>query len=216
MPQRPESRVLSRTHTLEFKGPTGRRCPVVIDGSRPTVSSPAGEHHLYRIDLEAAMPFLLAHLKGPDQVLRKCRSSLGVSGTAGEGGLAPPNERRHDEEGGSRIAARAVALIREDHKAAVPLLIQGLKEDKAGYNHRFSGEAFGRWGPEAREAVPALIEALSDKAPKVRRTAASTLGRIGPDAKAALPSLRILLQDEDRAVRIAAGEGVEKVGGARK
>src|SRR5436190_23433397 len=50
--------------------------------------------------------------------------------------------------------------------------------------------AFGlsRLGPEARTAVPALIEALQSAEPRVRQNAALALTEIGPDAREAAPA----------------------------
>ena len=52
-----------------------------------------------------------------------------------------------------------------------------------------SAQAMGQIGPDAREAVPALIEALMDTVADVRYWSALALGRIGPEAKAAVPTL---------------------------
>jgi HEAT repeat protein len=48
----------------------------------------------------------------------------------------------------------------------------------------------GRFGPEAKAAVPDLVELLSDRTTIVRCYAAEALGRIGPEAKGAVPNLR--------------------------
>src|SRR5262249_3032995 len=50
--------------------------------------------------------------------------------------------------------------------------------------------ALGRFGPGAKEAVPALIALLKDKDPFVRVQATDTLAKIGPDA---LPALEAAL-----------------------
>jgi HEAT repeat protein len=55
----------------------------------------------------------------------------------------------------------------------------------------------GEMGPDARVAVPALIELLKDK--DLRVEAAAALGEIGPDAKAALPAMMEALRAERRA-----------------
>jgi HEAT repeat protein len=56
----------------------------------------------------------------------------------------------------------------------------------------------GKIGPEAREAVPTLIELLKNKEGNDYRNAAIALGRIGPDAKTALPALRELHRQLER------------------
>ena len=45
------------------------------------------------------------------------------------------------------------------------------------------------FGPEAKAAVPALVELLHDEDERVQENAVSTLGHIGPEAILALPVL---------------------------
>jgi HEAT repeat protein len=44
---------------------------------------------------------------------------------------------------------------------------------------RLAAQALGWIGPEAKEAVPALIAALTDQEAEVRRSAAYALGEVG-------------------------------------
>jgi len=67
-------------------------------------------------------------------------------------------------------------------------------------------------GPEAKVAVPALIEALKDHDPAVRRNAAWALGDIGPEAKAAIPTLIELLKDHDQRVHRDAAAALGMIG----
>jgi HEAT repeat protein len=66
-------------------------------------------------------------------------------------------------------------------------------------------------GPEARDAVPALIEALT-KESIVRQNAALALGHIGPDAKDAVPALIVALGDSEWAVRRQAALALGGIG----
>jgi HEAT repeats len=54
---------------------------------------------------------------------------------------------------------------------------------------RGAATALGKLGAAASPAVPALVEALSDKDATVRRAAAQALGEIGPEASVAAPAL---------------------------
>jgi HEAT repeat protein len=74
--------------------------------------------------------------------------------------------------------------------------------------------AFGlsRLGPEARAAVPALIEALKGKDTLVRAHAALALGRIGPQASPAVPVLTELLGDPEWTVRRQAALALGRIG----
>jgi HEAT repeat protein len=83
--------------------------------------------------------------------------------------------------------------IGADARAAVPTLIEILKEPGKAKYRRYAAEALGRIGPDARAAVPALIEALDSNTASVVDRSVEALGRIGPDARAALPALRARL-----------------------
>ena len=58
-------------------------------------------------------------------------------------------------------------------------------------------------GPEAKAAVPVLIESLSSEEREVRGTACYALGKIGPAAAEAVPALQDRLQKVDDAGRTA-------------
>lgn len=68
-------------------------------------------------------------------------------------------------------------------------------EDK--YVRQVAAGALGAMGPEAVEAVPALIQALGDEDIFVRDGAAGALGAIGPEAKEAVPALIEALRNAD-------------------
>ena len=62
-------------------------------------------------------------------------------------------------------------------------------------------EALGLIGPDAKDAVPALVEALKDENINVRRYAAGALGQIGSNAKEAVSALVQALKDNNDGVR---------------
>ena len=74
-----------------------------------------------------------------------------------------------------------------------------------------AGLLLGRMGPEAKEAVPALLELLQDESIQNRRLAAWTLGSIGQGAVEAIPALRAALRDADEGVRKMACEALDKI-----
>jgi HEAT repeat protein len=72
-------------------------------------------------------------------------------------------------------------------------------------------------GPQAREALPVLVEALkdSDTAPVLPEKAARGLGRMGPAAAPAVPRLIEMLEPGDslaRDYRVAAAEALGDIG----
>jgi HEAT repeat protein len=93
------------------------------------------------------------------------------------------------------------ALVRIGEHA-VPALIGVLK----GPNREMrvcAADALGRFGPAARTAIPALVDAIehpeaNDVAEILTRHSVLALGRIGPEAKAAVPALMRLLEKDGR------------------
>jgi len=64
---------------------------------------------------------------------------------------------------------------------------------------------------DAAQIVPALIEALKDKAADIRWSAAIGLGGLGELAKDAIPALQAAQRDRDARVREAAGIALARI-----
>jgi HEAT repeat protein len=91
-------------------------------------------------------------------------------------------------------------------------LIDKLKSSDSDVR-RDAAQALGKMGPQAKEAVPALVAALQDKNLFVRRYSAHTLGKIGSDAaKQAVPALTKTLDDKRKEVAEAAAEALGQMG----
>ena len=73
-----------------------------------------------------------------------------------------------------------------------------------------AASALGKIGPDAAEAVPALVAVLNH--PSARYTAAPALARFGLDALPAVPALAAGLNDPDDNVRRCAADAVRKIG----
>ena len=98
-------------------------------------------------------------------------------------GFAIRSAPERDED---RIAAAEQQTIdrREEDTAQV---VRGMVRLHADAQN--AALALGQIGPDARDAVPALNEALGDSQWAVRRQAALALGRMGAEARAAIPGL---------------------------
>jgi len=75
-----------------------------------------------------------------------------------------------------------------------------------------AAEALGEIGPDAKNAIPTLIDLLQDREVYVRKSAANALGEIGPYANEAVPALITALEDEDSWVRVYTAEALGKIG----
>ena len=93
----------------------------------------------------------------------------------------------------------------------VPGLVKTLKEDKDPNMRYWAAESLGHYGREAKQAVPALAQALKDEDKNVRMGAAYALAAIGPDAGEAQPALQEALRDADKQVRDAATYALKRL-----
>jgi len=75
-----------------------------------------------------------------------------------------------------------------------------------------AAQVLGDLGPAARNAVPALVEALRDRDPTLRRNAAFALGKIRAKPALVVPALAGLLSDRNEEVRMYAAIALKKFG----
>src|SRR5262245_47937040 len=94
--------------------------------------------------------------------------------------------------------------------------LQELKSPSSTTSMR-AANAVGHFAPEAKEAIPDLIQLLDAREPLVRWAAAEALGKFGTDARDAVPALRKLAaEDPEAAVRETAGSALAQIApGAR-
>lgn len=93
-------------------------------------------------------------------------------------------------------AAYRLAQFPDDAKTIVPALIEALKSDETMVRIAAS-HALGFFGAAAGEAVPELMEALSDEAlpVRLRLIIVDALGAIGPAAQPAVPMINKLIDN---------------------
>ncbi len=108
------------------------------------------------------------------------------------------------------------AIKASDAKDALPALIDVLKKDADPNVRKAAATAMGRIDPDPKEAVPALVKALKDRAAVVRIAAAGALGQMGEAAQDAVPDLQQAQKDKDRGVMRAAGMALKSIRGSMK
>ena len=80
--------------------------------------------------------------------------------------------------------------------------------EEVEYVRRGIASALSRVGPDA---VPGLVEALTNSSASVRQAAILALGQMGPEAKRAAPALTEALHDKEGFVRSAAAVAIKRV-----
>jgi HEAT repeat protein len=90
-------------------------------------------------------------------------------------------------------------------------LVKDLKDPDAGVRARAAVNLSHIPADQAKEAVPALIEALEDPSPEVRRYAALSLGSYGSAASAAVPALQKATGDSDEGARQLAAKALKRI-----
>jgi HEAT repeat protein len=106
--------------------------------------------------------------------------------------LRDPNPSVHQE---------TLSTLKTGGPAALPVLVELVRQPNSDWTvtevRCTAADLLGGMGPSAREAAPALVEALRDPDAHVRSVAVTALGEIGADASEAVPALVALLKTED-------------------
>jgi HEAT repeat protein len=100
---------------------------------------------------------------------------------------------------------------KDDGKAkgkTVKELVEILKSSKEAGEAAKAAKALGEFGPKAKEAIPALAEAVKDNRNMVAEAASAALGVIGPDA---IPALRELVKGKNGAAQARAVKAMASI-----
>ncbi|MGO8749112.1 MAG: HEAT repeat domain-containing protein [Thermoguttaceae bacterium] len=156
-----------------------------------------------------AAPQLVALVTDPDQTVR--REVVRAMAKIRPGpDVSIPLLTKALDDADPAVRLNALATIAELGKPVVPFLIRLLKDESAG---KYACLALADLGPDAAEAVPALIEKLkAEKLPVFRRDVIFALGQIGPAAGPAAPALVEALDDPSTAVRLTAAYALGLIG----
>jgi HEAT repeat protein len=111
------------------------------------------------------------------------------------------------------VVALATNSLAEEGPEIVPAMIKAMDDERTIY---WAILVLLELGPDAKEAVPALAQALSHQHEEIRHEAAQALRAIGPDAKAAVPELMAALDDEQIVVQMPAVLALGSIGPAAK
>jgi HEAT repeat protein len=178
---------------------------------------------------DAAVPVLLEALtnkKKPHDVRCSAAAALGCMGPRGKAAIPALLKTLKEPESVDlqRGAMFALAGLNTPSPEVLHELIRILKEMKSEGLCAFAALALGQMGPQAKSAVPALIEIVDT--PVTAKPAATTwvkgnvvnvLGMFGPNAKGAVPSLmKVLEKEEEEYLRRAAIVALGKIGPAAK
>ena len=117
-----------------------------------------------------------------------------------------------------KAAARRLGEIGPEAKAAVPALVEALKDKDDESLREAALMSLIKINPNPKTVIPAFIEALKDTSRFVRYLAASALDRFGSEARAAVPNLIELLSNkkEDVEVRREAARTLGRIGSEAK
>jgi HEAT repeat protein len=96
--------------------------------------------------------------------------------------------------------------------AAVPALLKLSEQDLDPLIRLEANKAVASIDSKNEKALPMLVEALNEKAGKVRKRAAECIGDLGPRAKPAVPALLKLLKDPNPIVNWAVIDALGQIG----
>jgi HEAT repeat protein len=113
-----------------------------------------------------------------------------------------------------RSALEALAELGSDARAALPVFVRAVNEKNIRRSEFRDAAARGlvHFGPDAKEAVPDLIDMVKTAYHSGKIAAAEALGAIGPEAKEAIPSL-LQMAEEDIEFRPVVDKALARIRG---
>jgi HEAT repeat protein len=131
-------------------------------------------------------------------------------GLAARAAAADLGKRMRDDPD-EQVAGQAARALAQIGPGGVPELIEGVRHSKVTIRNRALW-ALGLMGPDGKEAVDALADALADPEPNLRVMAAYALGEMEAAAKPAVGALCKGLRDKNAKVRAQAALALRTIG----
>jgi HEAT repeat protein len=173
----------------------------------PSAYGVAPDYHYQRL---VAVGALTRALRDPSPAVRQAAAvALGQIGPEAKDAVPALAWTLRDPDGYVRIDAGHT--LEKFHTYSVSYIVPLLRDWNA-QTRLLAVHTLEVIGPDAKPAVPALIERLPDPSPAVRDATTSALRAIGTDVKSAGPALANLLRDPDRIVRIGAAKTLIHLG----
>jgi HEAT repeat protein len=166
----------------------------------------------HKDDIEARVEILIRALKDSQvSVCWNAARDLARLGPDAAAALPALAETLRLADATSVLWARyAIAKITGNLPKHLPVFIEALTDWRVFPG--MAAAAIAGFGAEAKEAVPALIAALSDPHPDNRWSAVGALANIGQEAREAVPALITALDDADEKMRWYAAWALSEIG----
>jgi HEAT repeat protein len=168
---------------------------------------------VWRLKASLKMPAITMHLV-QDSLKGKSQFVVG-DGAGGPNDVPALVKALGHEDAGIRIeAADDLGLIGPPAAGALPALLRVVEKDADRLARVAAAKAVAAIDPKDQTAVPALVEALKDKAGKARMRAVQALGDLGPAASSAVSDLVKAVKDSEPQVRWASSDALGQIGPA--
>ncbi|MBI2947282.1 MAG: HEAT repeat domain-containing protein [Verrucomicrobia bacterium] len=150
--------------------------------------------------------------EGQNQTRLLAMYGLGIAGAEADAAVPALIEALADKNLQIRESAfQTLSHIR--HPATVAAILPKLNHGDPSIRLN-AAKCLGSMGPWARDAIPALIDAIKEESSAVRASAVEALGRIRPSAEDVIAALTNALADPDPAVRANAAGSLGNGGSA--
>ena len=118
--------------------------------------------------------------------------------------------------GAEMLGKRGQIQVR-DVKNAIEPLLGAMKDDSVADVRRAAATALGAISTQPKTVIPALMDALKDKALPVNLAAVNALAAFGPEAREAIPALREFAKTKkDKQIMRAVNLAVKQINGKAK